>query len=117
MPLIPTKMADAQYSVSANHWPGGPRDMFKTTFARKFKSCNFEPPTRRVFSINTSSSNILVLFDQISSQQQHTPFSVNQQERKATLWMGLIYFSYHGWMGLIYNDYEMLSSLSETARF
>ena len=29
------------------------------------------------------------LFYQISSQQQHTPFSVNQQDRKATLWMGL----------------------------
>ena len=29
------------------------------------------------------------LFYQISSQQQHTPFSVNQQERKATPWMGL----------------------------
>ena len=41
------------------------------------------------FSINTSSSNTLVLFDQISSQQQHTPFSVNRQERKATPCMGL----------------------------
>ena len=89
MPIVPTKMADAQYSVSGNHWPGGPRDMFKTRSARKFKSCVFEPPTRRVFSINTSSSNTLVLFDQISSLQQHTPFSVNQQERKATPWMGL----------------------------
>ena len=45
--------------------------------------------TRRVFSINTSSSNTLVLFYQISSQQQHTPFSMNQQERKSPLWMGL----------------------------
>ena len=100
MPLVPTKMADAQYSVSGNHWPGGPRDMLKTTSARKFKSCVFEPPTRRVFSINTSSSNTLVLFYEISSQRQHallrnffaaanTPFSVNQQERKATPWMGL----------------------------
>ena len=62
MPLVPTKMADAQYSVSGNHWPGGPRDMLKTTSARKFKSCVFEPPTRRVFSISTSSSNTLVLF-------------------------------------------------------
>ena len=26
MPLVPTKMADAQYSISGNHWPGGPRD-------------------------------------------------------------------------------------------
>ena len=83
MPLVPTKMADAQYSVSGNHWPGGPRDMLKTRSARKFKSCVFEPPTRRVFSINTSASNTLVLFDQISSQQQRTTFSVNQQERKA----------------------------------
>ena len=89
MSLVPTKMADAQYSVSGNHWPGGPRDMLKTTSARKFKSCVFEPPTRRVFSINTSSSNTLVLFYEISSQRQHTPFSVNQQERKATPWMGL----------------------------
>ena len=40
----------------------GPRDMFKTRSARKFKSCVFEPPTRRVFSINTSSSNTLFLF-------------------------------------------------------
>ena len=38
--------------------------MLKTTSARKFKSCVFEPPTRRVFSINTSSSNTLVLFYQ-----------------------------------------------------
>ena len=34
MPLVPTKMADAQYSLSGNHWPGGPRDMLKTTSAR-----------------------------------------------------------------------------------
>ena len=89
MPLVPTKMADAQYSVSGNHWPEGPRDMFNTRSARKFKSCVFEPLTRRVFSINTSSSNTLALFDQISPQQQPTPFSVNQQERKTTPWMGL----------------------------
>ena len=43
LPLVPTKMADAQYSVSGNHWPGGPRDMFNTRSARKFKSCVFEP--------------------------------------------------------------------------
>ena len=88
--LFPQRWQTLTYSVSGNHWPGGPRDMFKTTFARKFMSCVFESPTRRVFSINTSSSNTLVLFDQISSQQQHTPFSVNQQERKATLWIGLV---------------------------
>ena len=70
-------------------WPGWPRDMFKTRSARQFKSCVFEPPTRHVFSINTSSSNTLFLFDQISSQQQQTPFSVNQPKRKATPWMGL----------------------------
>ena len=87
--LFPQRWRTHTYSVSGNHWPGGPRDMFKTRSARKFKSCVFEPTTRRVFSINTSSSNTLVFFDQISSQQQHTPFSVNQQERKATPWMGL----------------------------
>ena len=87
--LFPQRWRTLTYSVSGNHWPGGPRDMFKTRSARKFKPCVFEPPTRRVFSINTSSSNTLVLFHQISSQQQHTPFSVNQQERKETLWMGL----------------------------
>ena len=87
--LFPQRWWMLTYSVSGNHWPGGPRDMFKTTSARKFKSCVFEPRTRRVFSINTSSSNTVVLFDQNSSQQQHTLFSVNQQERKATLWMGL----------------------------
>ena len=27
------------YSVSGNHWPGEPRDMLKTTSARKFSSC------------------------------------------------------------------------------
>ena len=48
-----------------------------------------EPPTRRVFSINRSASNTLVLFYQISSQQQHTPSSVNQQESEATTWMDL----------------------------
>ena len=71
MPLVPINMADAQYSVSGNHWPGGQRDMLKTTSARKFKSCVFEPPTRRVFSINTLSSNTLVLFYEISMQWQH----------------------------------------------
>ena len=40
--------------------------------ARKFKSCVFEPLTRRVFSINTSSSSTLFLFDQFSSQRQHS---------------------------------------------
>ena len=38
---------------------------------RKFKFCVFEPFTRRVFSINTSSSSTLLLFDQFSPQQQH----------------------------------------------
>ena len=85
MPLVPTKMVDAQYSVSGNHWPGEPRDMSKTTSARKFKSCVFEPPTKRVFSINTSSSNTLVLFYEISSQRQHTPFSVNTGEKINTM--------------------------------
>ena len=33
MPLVPTKMADAQCSVSGNHWPGGPRDMLTTMSA------------------------------------------------------------------------------------
>ena len=66
MPLVPTKMADASiFSLGETIGQGGPRDMFKTRAARKFKSCVFEPPTRRVFSINTSSSNTLVLFDQI----------------------------------------------------
>ena len=44
-----------------------------------------EPPPRLVFSINTSSSNTLSLFYPISSQRQHTPSSVNQQEWKATM--------------------------------
>ena len=87
--MFPQRWRTLTYSASGNHWPGGPRDMFKTTSARKFKSYVFEPTTRRVFSINTSSSNTLVLFYQISSQQQHTPPSVNQQEWKATTWMGL----------------------------
>ena len=88
--LFPQRWRTLTYSVSGNHWPGGPRDMLKTTSARKFKSCVFEPPTRRVFSINTSSSNTLVLFYQILPNfTKHTPFSVNQQERKATTWMGL----------------------------
>ena len=39
--------------------------------ARKFKSCVFEPLPRRVFSINTSSSSTF-LFDQSSSQRQHS---------------------------------------------
>ena len=89
MLLVPTKMADAQYSVSGNHWPGAPRDMLKNTSVRKFKSCVFQSPTRRVFSINTSSSSTLFLFYEISSQQQHTPSSVNQQEGEATTCMGL----------------------------
>ena len=33
MPLVPTKMADAQCSVCGNHWPGGPHDMLTTTSA------------------------------------------------------------------------------------
>ena len=75
--LFPHRWRTLTYSASGNHWPGGPRDMFKTTSAGKFKSYVFEPPTRRVFSINTSSSNTLVLFYQISSQRQHTTSSVN----------------------------------------
>ena len=38
MPLVPTKMADAQCSVSGNHWPRGPRDMLTTTSARENSS-------------------------------------------------------------------------------
>ena len=57
--------------------------------ARKFKSCVFEPLTRRVFSINTSSSSTFFLFYQISLQRQHTSSSVNQQKGEATTCMGL----------------------------
>ena len=94
--LFPQRWQTLTYSVSGNHWPGGPRDMFKTRSARKFKSCVFEPPTRRVFSINTSSSNTLFLFQHISPQQQH-----------------------HEWASqtFIYKDYETLSRLWETACF
>ena len=62
--------------------------------ARKFKSCVFEPLTRRVFSINTSSSSTFFLFDQISLQQQH-----------------------HASQTFIYKDYETLSRLWETTCF
>ena len=41
MPLVPTKMADAQCSVSGNRWPGGPRDMLTTTSARVNSSLAF----------------------------------------------------------------------------
>ena len=37
--LFPQRWRTLTYSVSGNHWPGGPRDMLKTTPARKFKSC------------------------------------------------------------------------------
>ena len=87
--LFPQRWRTLTYSVSGTYWPGGPRDMLKTTSARKIQVLRSEPPTRRVFSINTSPSNTLVLFYQISSQQQHTPSSVNQQESEATTWMGL----------------------------
>ena len=40
--------------------------------ARKFKSCVFEPLTRCVFSIDTSSSSTFFLFDQFSLQWQHS---------------------------------------------
>ena len=62
--------------------------------ARKFKSCFFEPLTRRVFSINTSSSSTLFLFDQNSPQQQH-----------------------HASQTFIYKDNETLSRLWETDCF
>ena len=70
------------YSVTGNHWPGEQRDMLKTT------SCIWSH-LQDTFSINTSSSNTLSLFYPISSQWQHTPSSVNQQEWKATTCMGL----------------------------
>ena len=34
--LFPQRWQMLTYSVSGNHWPGEPRDMFKTTSARKF---------------------------------------------------------------------------------
>ena len=37
--LFPQRWRTLTYSVSGNHWPGGPRDMLKTTSARKFSSC------------------------------------------------------------------------------
>ena len=119
--LFPQRWRTLTYSVSGNHWPGGPRDMFKTTSARKFKSCVFEPPTRRVFSINTSSSNTLVLFYEISSQRQHSFFtkSLRSSNTLPSAWINRREKQHHGWASqtFIYNDYETLSSLSETARF
>ena len=37
--LFPQRWRTLTYSVSGNDWPGGPRDMLKTTSARKFSSC------------------------------------------------------------------------------
>ena len=65
MPLVPTtKMADARkYSVSGNHWPGEPRDQcLKSRPHLNFVPRFLEPIPRHVFSINTSSSNILPRF-------------------------------------------------------
>ena len=56
--------------------------------ALKFKSCVFEPLTRRVFSINTSSSSTPFLFDQFSSQRQHS--LLPNFSTAATPWMGVV---------------------------
>ena len=65
MPLVPeTKMADAhKYSISGNHWPGEPRDQCLKLRPHLNSVPRFlEPTPRYVFSINTSSSNTLLLF-------------------------------------------------------
>ena len=76
------------YSVSGNHWPGEPRDLLRTTSARKYRPAFGATSKTRIFYkyvvFKHSSS-----FYPISSQRQHTPSSVNQQEWKATTWMGL----------------------------
>ena len=49
-------------SVSGNLWPGEPRDLLRTTSARKFSSCVWSHLQDAYFSINTSFSNTLPLF-------------------------------------------------------
>ena len=92
MPLVPTKMADAQCSVSGNHWPGGQRDMLTTTSARVNSSPAFLSHLQDgIFYKYVVFKHPLSLFDQISPQQQH-----------------------HEWASqtFIYNDYETLSRLT-----
>ena len=66
------------YSISRNHWPGEPRDLRKTTSARKFRPAFGATSKTRIFYkyvvFKHSSS-----FYTISSQRQHTPSSVAQQ--------------------------------------
>ena len=37
--LFPQRWRTFTYSVSGNHWQGEPRDLLRTTSARKFSSC------------------------------------------------------------------------------
>ena len=66
------------YSVSGNHWPGEPRDLRKTSSARKFSSAFGATSKTRIFYKYVVFKHSFSFYT-ISSQQQHTPSSVTQQ--------------------------------------
>ena len=53
--LFPQRWRTLTYSVSGNHWPGGPREMLTTTSARVNSSPASWATYKTVFSINTPS--------------------------------------------------------------
>ena len=66
------------YSVSGNHWPGEPRDLLKTTFARKFRPAFGATSKTRIFYKYVVFKHSFSFYT-IFSQRQHTPSSVTQQ--------------------------------------
>ena len=81
------------YSVSGNHWPGEPRDLRKTTPARKFRPAFGATSKTRIFYkyvvFKHSSSFTQILRSGYTFSLQCDILLIHQQEWKATTWMGL----------------------------
>ena len=101
------------YSVSGNHWPGEPRDMRKTTFARKFRLAIFGAISKtRIFYkyvvFKHSFSFSQFPFATATHSLQYDSTDVKKQQ--------------HGWASQtfipsLYIDYETFSRLGETDCF
>ena len=63
------------YSVSGNHWPGEPRDLRKTTSARKFRPAFGATSKTRIFYKYVVFKHSFS-FSQVPLQRWHTLFSV-----------------------------------------
>ena len=78
------------YSVSGNHWPGEPRDLRKTTSARKFRPAFGATSKTRIFYKYVVFKHSSSLFTQFLRSGNTLPPVWLNRRQIATTWIGLL---------------------------